>query len=184
MNKIKFLTALGISLLPLNYLRVNAYKTIFRYNILSSRIGFRTIILVEYLELINCKIDSYNTFIGPMRITIEDGARIGSYNTFNCPDWSASKDNLDANYERKLIVERNAMITNNHYLDIAGLFVLGENSWIAGMGSQFWTHGAGIKDRNIKIGNDCYIGSAVRLSPGSTLGNNIIVGMGFFAYLS
>ena len=46
------------------------------------------------------------------------------------------------------------------------------------MGSQFWTHGAGVVDRNIQIGRDCYLGSAIRFAPGSGVGDNVIVAMG------
>ena len=70
------------------------------------------------------------------------------------------------------------MITSNHYFDVAGTFVLGNNSWIAGIGSQFWTHGAGVQERNITIGERCYLGSAVRFAPGSSVGDNCIVGLG------
>jgi acetyltransferase-like isoleucine patch superfamily enzyme len=61
---------------------------------------------------------------------------------------------------------------------LSGSLVLGERSWIAGIDSQFWTHGAGVKERDVKIGADCYIGSAVRFSPGSSIGDNVIVAMG------
>ena len=70
------------------------------------------------------------------------------------------------------------MITSNHYFDVVGAFVLGNNSWIAGTGSQFWTHGAGVQERNITIGEHCYLGSAVRFAPGSSVGDNCIVGLG------
>jgi acetyltransferase-like isoleucine patch superfamily enzyme len=46
------------------------------------------------------------------------------------------------------------------------------------MSSQFWTHGAGVIDRDIQIGRDCYLGSAVRFAPGSGIGNNVIVALG------
>ena len=46
------------------------------------------------------------------------------------------------------------------------------------MGSQFWTHGAGVVDRNIQIGRDCYLGSAIRFALGSGVGDNVIVAMG------
>ena len=55
---------------------------------------------------------------------------------------------------------------------------MGQGSWIAGRDSQFWTHGVNVTDRNIRIGRNSYIGSAVRFAPGSGVGDNIIVGIG------
>ena len=174
MYKIKYIIAVCISLLPLNVLRVFAYKKIFKYEILSSRIGFRTIIIVEKVKLKNSVIGAHNKLIGPMNVVITN-AKIGSYNIFNCPDWSSKKSE---EYLRHLFIKDNAFIANYHYLDIAGQFVLGESSWIAGVGSQFWTHGAGVKEKNISIGKNCYIGSAVRFAPGCEVRNNVIVGIG------
>ncbi len=69
------------------------------------------------------------------------------------------------------------MITGCHYFDIAGSMTIGSRTWIAGRGSQFWTHGAGVAG-NISIGKGCYIASAVRFSPGSAVSDNTIVAMG------
>jgi len=55
---------------------------------------------------------------------------------------------------------------------------LGDGSWIAGVASQFWTHGTGTPDRDISIGKGCYLGSAVRFSPGSSVGDDVLVAMG------
>ena len=177
-NKIKLLLAISISLLPSNFLRVNAYKIIFGYKIISSKIGFRTIILVEDIELINCRIGSFNKFIGPIKVKIKEEARIGNHNIFKCPEWTINKENVSLQYKRTFVMGGGSMIKDFHYFDLAGEFILGEKSWIAGIGSQFWTHGIGVIDRDIKIGKDCYIGSAVRFSPGSGVGDNIILGIG------
>jgi acetyltransferase-like isoleucine patch superfamily enzyme len=83
----------------------------------------------------------------------------------------------DDGYSRSLEICDDALITSRHYFDLSGSLVLGERSWIAGIDSQFWTHGAGIRERDIKIGADCYIGSAVRFSPGSSIGDAVIVAM-------
>jgi acetyltransferase-like isoleucine patch superfamily enzyme len=77
-----------------------------------------------------------------------------------------------------LEIGANALITSGHYVDVVGSFVLGDCSWIAGIGSQFWMHGAGATDRDIRVGRECYVGSAVRFVPGSEIGDNMIVAMG------
>jgi acetyltransferase-like isoleucine patch superfamily enzyme len=81
-------------------------------------------------------------------------------------------------YNRYLQIGANTLITSQHHFDVVGSFVIGNHSWIAGCGSQFWTHGAGAHERNISIGERCYIGSAVRFALGSSVGNNNIVGLG------
>ena len=63
-------------------------------------------------------------------------------------------------------------------IDLAGSLIIGDKSWVAGRGSQFWTHGAGIKKRDISIGKECYVGSAVRFAPGASVPDYCIVGLG------
>lgn len=164
--------------MPTNKLRCFLYRTIFNYKIYRSRIGWMTIIAVDGAKLIECHIGHKNIFIGPMNISINKNAKIGSRNIFECDLFTIEKQYNNANYERNLIIEDNARISKSHYIDVAGSFTLRKNSWIAGIGSQFWTHGAGVRDRNIIIGENCYIGSAVRFAPGSSIGNNNLIGLG------
>lgn len=70
------------------------------------------------------------------------------------------------------------MITGGHYFDATGGIRIGEGSWIAGRGTQFWTHGIGVLDRSVSLGRYCYIGSAVRFAPGARLGDFVVVSLG------
>jgi acetyltransferase-like isoleucine patch superfamily enzyme len=174
-----FKTALAalISLLPLNGLRVLGYRLL-GYRIQAARIGFGTIIAVDEARIDSAKIGPFNLFAGPMKVHIHRGASIGNRNEFICGYWVLRAEYSDAHYLRSLEVCEGALITSRHYFDVSGSLVLGERSWIAGIDSQFWTHGAGVKDRDIKIGADCYIGSAVRFAPGSSIGDHVLLAMG------
>lgn len=175
-SKIRYVIIIFISRLPLNFLRVFFYNFIFGYQIKESKIGYGTIIDVKSVLILKSNIGKFNRFTGPMTIEIDKYSQIGSYNIFACGIWT--KDYKDTEYKRYLKLGKNTLITGRHYFDIAGMFQLCENSWIAGIESQFWTHGGAGKDKDIIIGENCYIGSAVRFSPGSGIGNNVLVGLG------
>ena len=174
----KVALAVLIGFLPLNFLRVLGYRLLFGYRIASSRIGFGTIIAVDEFSITRSKIGFFNQFIGPMKINIAEGASIRDRNTFSCGYWILRKENLNLNYARTLEVGVDTLITSGHHFDVAGKFKLGDRSWVAGIGSQFWTHGVGVRDRDIEIGSDCYLGSAVRFAPGAAIANNVLVAMG------
>ena len=178
MRKVRLVLAVFISLFPFNFLRVFAYKIILGYKIKAAKIGFGTIIAVDKAEIADCKIGWGNLFTGPMTMKIGEGASIGYRNTFSCGYWTTRLEYADANYARNLLIAEKTLITSQHYIDVAGAFTLSAGSWIAGFASQFWTHGAGIVDRNISIGENCYLGSAVRFAPGASIGNDILVAMG------
>lgn len=174
----KVAVAVLISILPLNTLRVLGYKLLFGYRIDKSRIGFGTIVAVDDATITNARIGFFNLFIGPLRIKIGEGASIRDRNTFSCGFWVLREENRNLNYARTLDIGAHTLITSGHYFDAAGTFKLGDRSWVAGVGSQFWTHGVGVRGRDIEIGSDCYLGSAVRFAPGSSIGDNILVAMG------
>lgn len=177
MKRIKIVLAALIGLCPLNVLRVLGYRLL-GYKIDGARIGFGTLIAVDEATIEACKIGPFNLFAGPMKIHIQRGASIGNRNEFICGYWVLRDEYQDAQYSRSLQVCRDALITSRHYFDLSGSLVLGERSWIAGIESQFWTHGAGVQDRDIRIGSDCYIGSATRFSPGASIGDRVVVAMG------
>lgn len=173
----KLIFAVFVSVLPLNILRVLGYQII-GYKIAKSKIGFGALILVDSFIINQSKIGWFNLFIGPMKVLIAENVSIGHQNKFICGYWVLQNQYQEFNYSRTLQIEESALITSNHYFDITGTFILGERSWIAGTESQFWTHGAGTQNRTIKIGNDCYIGSAVRFAPNTSIGNNSLVALG------
>lgn len=177
LKKLKIVLAALISLLPLNALRLLGYRWL-GYQISNAQVGFATIIAVEAAHIESAKIGPFNLFAGPMKIHIRRGASIGNRNEFLCGNWVLRPEYQNSHYARSLEICEEALITSRHYFDLSGSLILGERSWIAGIDSQFWTHGAGVQDRDIRIGPDCYIGSAVRFAPGSSIGDHVLVAMG------
>jgi acetyltransferase-like isoleucine patch superfamily enzyme len=176
-KKLKIVLAVLIGFLPLNGLRVLGYRLL-GYQVGNARIGFGTVIAVDSAILESCLIGPFNMFLGPLKLHVHQGASIGNRNEFVCGYWVLRAEYEDAHYLRSLEICEEALITSRHYFDLAGSLILGERSWIAGIDSQFWTHGVGVRERNIRIGSDCYIGSAVRFSPGASIGDRVVVAMG------
>jgi len=169
---VKIALAYIISFLPLSFMRGWCYRAL-GYRVAGAYIGWGTVIAVDHAELVGCRIGRMNRFVGPMKVSIKRGAQIGNGNKFACGQWSAK-----GGYARRLDIGENCLITGDHYFDVAGSFSLGNQSWIGGVRSQFWTHGPGSYERDIRIGERCYIGSGVMFAPGSSVGDNTIVALG------
>jgi acetyltransferase-like isoleucine patch superfamily enzyme len=168
-----------ISLLPTSRLRVFLLRRLLGYAIdPTTRIGFGTLILVaEFKVGKNARIGRYCRFKGPMAASIDDGSRIGGHNVFHCSRWLGETGDR-GDYAHNLRIGKKAVITSDHYFDCTGSMSIGARTVIAGRGSQFWTHGAGALDRNVEIGEGCYVGSAARVAPGTRVGNDNIIAMG------
>jgi acetyltransferase-like isoleucine patch superfamily enzyme len=132
------------------------------------------VINVERFEISNSIVGKLNFFTGPMSVCIGNDVKIGFRNRFNCGIWVAK----NGNYKRTLRIEDKVLITNAHHFDVAGEILVGECTVIAGIGSQFWTHGNGAEDVNIEIGSDCYIGSSALFCPGGLIAKDTVIGAG------
>ena len=84
-----------------------------------------------------------------------------------------------------LSLSYNTMITRGHKIDCSRSIFIGDNSIIAGSGSQLWTHGyhhektgAGrIRiDGEIYIGNNVYVGSRCVFNPSVKIADGISIG--------
>ncbi|WP_152045242.1 acyltransferase [Aureimonas psammosilenae] len=145
----------------------------------SARIGPLTLLAVDSMKIgRNVRIGMLNIFKGPIAVTIGADTRIGRNNRFSS-SWHITQARFaDRNYTPRLVIGEKALVLNDHFFDVFGLVEIGDGSWIAGYGSQFWTHGLSVTDRDIVIGRNNYIGSAVRFSPGARIGDRNIVALG------
>jgi acetyltransferase-like isoleucine patch superfamily enzyme len=79
----------------------------------------------------------------------------------------------------------NTFIVSNNFLDLTRSIILGDNTIIAGIRTEFWTHGymhesegeGRIRiDGEIHLGNNVYVGSRCLFNPSVTIGNSINIG--------
>jgi acetyltransferase-like isoleucine patch superfamily enzyme len=174
------LKAAVIAVVPSAALRRLLYRSMMGFKLpASSSIGIFTLMAVPSAEIgEQVSIGPLNIFKGPFAVTIGAQTRIGRNNRF-FSSWKIVQDRFaDRHYAPRLQIGKKALILNDHFFDIYGLLSIGDGSWIAGYGSQFWTHGLSVTDRDIVIGADNYLGSAVRFSPGTSVGNRNIVALG------
>lgn len=169
-NKIKKALFLKvIKHLPVNSVRVFFLKKMFGYTIGKNvRIG---------KVIINCN-----------KVTIGDNVYIANNNIISCNELSIGEKTAihsgnvflgSANFS----IGTNSRIINNHYFDLYNDIEIGNNTWIAGKGSQFWTHGSihtKLKNKNLSIiiKNDIYVGSASLFAPGVVIESQNLVGLG------
>lgn len=178
MSKWRTLGAVLTSSLPSNPLRVAVYKHFFGYKIgKRAKIGLGVIISVDRFEAgEDVQIRRRTSFIGPMTVVLGDKNIIGRDNKFM--SGNRGPHETEMNYARQFILGTDCLINDGHIFDVMGKIEICSRTWIAGYDSQFISHGAGVMERDIHIGDNCFIGSAVRFAPGSSIGSHVILGMG------
>lgn len=164
-----------VSWLPSNWLRRAGFGLL-GYHLHGSKIGWGTRIDTAAFSAVNCSIASHNLFAGPMTVRIGEGTSIGSHNSFICGEWVRHSDKK--RYPRDLLIGSGCLITGDHWFDVCGRVTIGNETWLAGRGSQIWTHGASVEKNYVTIGERCYIGSAVRFASGAVVGNDCVVALG------
>jgi acetyltransferase-like isoleucine patch superfamily enzyme len=70
-----------------------------------------------------------------------------------------------------------SIVTTGHKIDFTDRVEIGRRSIIGGRNSSLWTHNRQ-RTRPITIGSFTYVGSEIRMAPGSTLPSRCIVGIG------
>ncbi|MEM9085908.1 MAG: hypothetical protein AAGB23_08295 [Pseudomonadota bacterium] len=164
---------------PFNAIRVSALRAKRDYQIgRGVRIGFGCRFEVDSLDLGDgVIIGRFNRFAGPIRIAIGARSQIGSGNHVIGGQWVKASRFAEEGYQRTMRLGSDCLITDNHLFDCVGLIEIGDGSWVAGSASQLWTHGVGVAERDVIVGEQCYLGSAVRLAPGARLGDQCILSL-------
>ncbi len=155
--------------LPINSLKINIYRSVFNYKIGKNVIIGKSIIKANSVSIGDNVLIRDNNLISCNKLEIGFGTSIHSGNIIMG----------GASFK----IGNNSRIINNHFIDLYNNVAIGDNTWIAGRDSQFWTHGSihtkeGTKDLSISIGNNTYVGSNVCFAPGVKIGNNNLIGLG------
>ena len=178
--RLRTLAAGLVSWLPFAGLRTLVYRAFPGYRIASgARIGWRAIVAVDTLEMAaGSSIGSRTVARGPVRVVLGERACVGPRCRIECGEWVAEYNDPDNPYRREFVMGADALATEEHYFDAVGGLEIGEGAWIAGVGTQIWTHGLGVAERDVCIGRYTYVGSACRFAPGSAVGELSVVGLG------
>lgn len=148
-----------------------------------SRIGF-SIILAKHVSLHESARINTGTFINSIdRLELRRFAKIGNYNWITGASTQTSA--YQATPERQCFfnVGEHARITDRHYFDCNGGISVGGFTTIAGLRSQFISHGINLIENQqeahpIKIGHHCMLGSGVKLLKNSTLPDYSVLAAG------
>jgi len=178
--RLRLCLALLIALLPANRLRLFAYRRLLGYEIgAGSRIGPFNLIACRTLRLgPGATIGRWNVLRGAFDLSAGPRLFVGHGNVFACPDRLDHPKLAGRGYARRIEFGADCLVNDGHYLDGHGRITVGDGTWLAGRDSQFFTHGASARDRDIAIGAGCFVGSAVRFAPGSGVGDACVVGIG------
>jgi acetyltransferase-like isoleucine patch superfamily enzyme len=182
-----------IALLP-SFLKRPCYRLLFGY-----RIGRRVRIGLSILDARTCEIDDdsrighLNVIIGVANLRIGDHVKIGHLNIIR----GGAEVTLGRYSELMRMNEINSIpepdavnpvdpsftlgngsiITTGHKIDFTDRVEIGRRTIIGGRNSSIWTHNRQ-RTLPISIGEFTYVGSEIRMAPGSALPSRCVVGIG------
>jgi acetyltransferase-like isoleucine patch superfamily enzyme len=79
--------------------------------------------------------------------------------------------------EPRLFLGAGSIVTTGHKIDFTDRVSIGRRTIIGGRNSSLWTHNRQ-RTRPIDIGEFAYVGSEIRMAPGSSVPSRCIVGIG------
>lgn len=123
-------------------------------------------------------IGHFNVFRNLASLRIGEDAQIGQWNWI-----TASMHMRQSGGPAELSLGAHSAITSRHYIDCTGGVTIGHHTTIAGERSTLITHGiswvtADQTYDSIRIGDYCLVSSNVQITPGTAVGDRIVIGMG------
>jgi acetyltransferase-like isoleucine patch superfamily enzyme len=193
MSKIRLVTLGLIAFLP-SFLKRSCYRLFFGY-----KIGKSVKIGLTLLDAKDCTIDDdvtighLNVFIGVKKLSIGDHTKIGHLNIFRGGDEiklgryteiirlneiNAIPNPIAVNeVDSRFLLGDGSVIAASHKIDFTDRVEFGKCVILGGRNSSLWTHNRQMT-KPIIIGDYSYIGSEIRMVPGSEIPAKCIVGVG------
>lgn len=182
-----------IAALP-SFIKRPCYRLFFGY-----RIGKRAHIGLSIIDATECVIENevrighFNIILGVKKLSIGDHVRIGHLNIIRGGDEvrigryaeiirmneinSIPDPDVVNPIEPKFLLGDGSIVTTGHKIDFTDRVEIGRRTILGGRNSSLWTHNRQ-RTRPITIGSFTYIGSEIRVAPGSSIPSRCIVGIG------
>jgi acetyltransferase-like isoleucine patch superfamily enzyme len=182
-----------IALLP-SFLKRPSYRLFFGY-----QIGRRVRVGLSIIDARACQIDDdsrighLNVIIGVANLKLGDHVKIGHLNIIRGGEevtlgrYSELMRMNEINSIRepdavnpvdpRFTLGSGSIITTGHKIDFTDRVEIGRRTIIGGRNSSIWTHNRQ-RTLPIRIGEFAYIGSEIRMAPGSGLPSRCVVGIG------
>src|SRR5687767_64714 len=192
-GKLRLATLALVGLLPSAVARV-CYRSFFGY-----KIGKRVRIGFSIIDALECSIDDdvsighLNIFTRIEKLSIGDHSRIGVLNVFRggkeisigryCDILRLNEINsipdpdVVNEIDPRFILGNGCMIAASHKIDFTDRVEFGKCVILGGRNSSLWTHNRQMT-KPIGIGDYSYLGSEIRMAPGTVIPAKCIVGMG------
>ncbi|HTG93820.1 MAG TPA: hypothetical protein VL866_14610 [Pyrinomonadaceae bacterium] len=192
-NRFRLLMLALIAILP-TFLKKPLYRMFFGY-----RIGKRVRIGLSLIDARECSIADdvsighLNVFTQIQSLTIGDHVRIGHLNIFRGGDEvslgryaevirlneinSIPEPDVVNKTDPRFLLGDGSIVTTGHKIDFTDRVEIGRRTIIGGRNSSIWTHNRQ-RTLPITIGSFAYVGSEIRMAPGSKIPSRSIVGMG------
>jgi acetyltransferase-like isoleucine patch superfamily enzyme len=192
-SKFRLLLLACIALLP-SFLKRPCYRLFFGY-----RIGRRVRMGLSIIDARACQIDDdsrighLNVIIGVANLQVGDHVKIGHLNIIrggaevtlgryselmrmNEINSIPEPDAVNP-VDPRFTLGNGSIITTGHKIDFTDRVEIGRRTIIGGRNSSIWTHNRQ-RTLPVRIGELAYVGSEVRMAPGSALPSRCVVGIG------
>ncbi len=188
------LLVLGLFALFPSFLKRSFYRWFFGY-----KIGKRVRIGLSILDARECSIDDdvsighFNVVMRVAKLTIRDHTRIGHLNIIRGGAEvslgryseiirlneinSIPEPDVVNEIDSVFILGDGSIVTTGHKIDFTDRVEIGRRVILGGRNSSLWTHNRQ-RTMPITIGAKVYIGSEIRMAPGSAIPARSIVGIG------
>ena len=192
-SKFRLFVLALIAPLP-SFLMRPCYRLFFGYHI-----GKRVHFGVSIIDAAECHIEDdvrighLNVIIGVKKLSMGDHVRIGHLNIIRGGEEvrleryseimrmneinSIPEPDAVNPVEPRFMLGAGSIVTTGHKIDFTDRVDIGRRTIIGGRNSSLWTHNRQ-RTRPINIGEFAYVGSEIRMAPGSSIPSRCIVGIG------